>query len=515
MPRTSESKVLLIAISGTFMVMLDQTIMNTALPHIIAVFNETADRAQLVISAYLMASAISTPTAAFLVERFGIKRVYLFAQAGFLFGSILCGLSWDASSLITFRVLQGLCGGLLSPLAMTFLFTSVPPEDRGEAMALFGIPIMVAPAIGPTLGGYLVDYWSWRMCFYVNVPVVLLAIIMGLAWIDDTPKSEVSFDYKGFTLAAVGFSSVLYALSYAPTWHWNDWRIISLMSVGVTCILAWVLAEFNVKRPLLDLRMFKRFGYSLGIGLTFITTIGLFSMVFLMPLFLQTLRGFTALLSGLMVLAQAIGAMITMPLAGRLYDRFGPRAPALIGLALTGFATLSLQMLNLDMPDNTLRVILFIRGMGIGFAMMPIMTYALSSVPQKMTAQASSLLNVCRTIFGSLGIAFFATMLDTFQKQNVASIIQTVTPGSTVALGWLSYVQTTLLQMGYSLQIAHDEAITLLYEYVTLKANVTAFEMDFVISAVIVLLGIIPAMFLPLGRIKKPDGATGMTAIAD
>lgn len=172
-------------------------------------------------------------------------------------------------------------------------------------------------------------------------------------------------------------------------------------------------------------------------------------------------------------------------------------------------------MLNLDMPDNTLRVILFIRGMGIGFAMMPIMTYALSSVPQRMTAQASSLLNVCRTIFGSLGIAFFATMLDTFQKQNVASIIQTVTPGSTVALGWLSYVQTTLLQMGYSLQIAHDEAITLLYEYVTLKANVTAFEMDFVISAVIVLLGIIPAMFLPLGRIKKPDGATGMTAIAD
>ena len=179
MPRTSESKVLLIAIAGTFMVILDQTIMNTALPHIIAVFNETADRAQLVISAYLMASAITTPAAAFLVERFGIKRVYLFAQAGFLFGSILCGLSWDAGSLISFRVLQGLCGGLLGPLAMTFLFTTVPPEDRGEAMALFGIPMMLAPAIGPTLGGYLVDSWSWRMCFYVNVPVVLMAILHG------------------------------------------------------------------------------------------------------------------------------------------------------------------------------------------------------------------------------------------------------------------------------------------------------------------------------------------------
>ncbi|MGD0355024.1 MAG: DHA2 family efflux MFS transporter permease subunit [Dehalococcoidia bacterium] len=515
MPRISESKVLFIAIAGTFMVILDQTIMNTALPHIMAVFNETADRAQLVISAYLMAAAITTPTAAFLVERFGIKRVYLFAQAGFLFGSILCGVSWNIGSLISFRVLQGLCGGLLSPLAMTFLFTTVPPEDRGEAMALFGIPMMLAPAIGPTLGGYLVDSWSWRMCFYVNVPVVILAILMGLAWIEDTPTSDVAFDYKGFTLAAVGFSALLYALSYAPTWHWDDWRIISLISVGAVCILAWILVELNVKRPLLDLHMFKRFGYAMGIGLTFVTTIGLYSLVFLMPLFLQTLRGFTAMLSGLMILPQAIGAMVTMPLAGRLYDRLGPRVPAAIGLAMTGFATLALQMLDLNMPDNTLRMILFIRGMGMGFATMPIMTYALSSVPQRMTAQASSLLNVCRTIFGSLGIAFFATMLDTFQKQNVASIIQTVTPDSSVAMHWLSYVQTILMQMGFNLQIAHNEAITFLYQYVSLRADITAFQMEYVISAVIVLLGVIPAMFLPLGRIKKTNGTTGVAVMAD
>jgi DHA2 family multidrug resistance protein len=515
MSRISESKVLFIAIAGTFMVILDQTIMNTALPHIMAVFSETPDRAQLVISAYLMAAAITTPTAAFLVERFGIKRVYLFAQAGFLFGSILCGVSWNADSLISCRVLQGLCGGLLSPLAMTFLFTSVPPEDRGEAMALFGIPMMVAPAIGPTLGGYLVDSWSWRMCFYVNVPVVLLAILMGLAWIEDTPKTDVTFDYKGFTLAAVGFSSVLYALSYAPTWHWNDWRIISLISVGTICILAWVLAELNVKKPLLDLRMFKIFGYSLGLGLTFITTIGLYSLVFLMPLFLQTVRGFTAFLSGLMVMPQAIGAMVTMPLAGRLYDRLGPRVPAVIGLATIGVATLYLQMLDLNMPDNTLRMILFIRGMGIGCVTMPVMTYALSSVPQRMTAQASSLLNVCRTIFGSLGIASFATLLDNFQKQNIASIIQTVNPDSSVALHLISYAQTLLMQMGLTLQVARNEAITFLYEYVSLRADITAFQMNYVISAVVVLLGILPAMFLPLGRIKKANGATGVPVLAD
>ena len=505
MPKTSESKVLLVAIAGTFMVILDQTIMNVALPHIIAVFNETTDRAQLVVSAYMMASAISTPAAAFLADRFGIKRVYIFSQVGFLAGSVLCGIAWDASSLITFRILQGLAGGLLSPLAMTFLFTSVPPEDRGTAMAVFGIPMMLAPAIGPLLGGYLVDFLSWRMCFYVNVPIVLIAIAMGFTWIDETPMVKTSFDIKGFILAAAGFSSILYAFSYAPTWHWDDWRVLTLLSIGGICIVGWIFVELREKRPLLDLRMFKNAGYSLGMGLTFITTIGLFSVVFLLPLFLQTLRGFSALHAGLMTLPQAIGAMIMMPLAGRIYDRIGPRVPAVTGLIITGLASLWMQVLDVSTPDDTLRWILFLRGMGMGFAMMPIMTYALSSVPPKMTAQASSVLNVCRTIFASLGIALFATMLDTFQKTNLSTIVQTVTPDSAFALQMLSQIQVQLMQTGMALQAAKQTAVVTLYQFVNLRASVTAYQMDFVISAIIVLVGIIPAMFLPFGRIKKSD----------
>ncbi len=506
MPQTSESKVLLVAIAGTFMVILDQTIMNVALPHIMAVFNETAERAQLIVSAYLMASAITTPAAAFLAERFGIKRVYIFSQVGFLLGSILCGISWDAGSLITFRILQGLAGGLLSPLAMTFLFTTVPPEDRGTAMAIFGIPMMLAPAIGPTLGGYLVDFWNWRMVFYVNVPIVLIAVAMGYAWIQETPTTRTTFDYKGFTFAAVGFSAVLYGFSYAPTWGWNDWRIVTLLTVGVACILAWVLVELREKKPMLDLHMFKNAGFTLGIGLTLITTIGLFSLVFLLPLFLQNLRGFSALNSGLMVLPTAIGSMITMPLAGRLYDKIGPRVPAIIGLVVTGVTSLWLQVLDVTTPDDTLRIILFIRGMGMGFAMMPIMTYALSAVPQHMTAQASSLLNVSRTIFASLGIAVFATMLDTFQKTNLSMIVQTVTPDSSIALQMLSAFQVAFMKAGLSLEAARQAAVSMLYQYVNLRASVTAFQMDYVIGAIVVLIGIIPAFLLPFGRVKKGNG---------
>ena len=511
MPKISEYKVLIVSIMGTFMVILDQTIMNVALPHIMAVFNETADHAQLIVSAYLMATAISTPAAAYLAERFGIKKVYLFSQAGFLLGSILCGISWDASSLITFRVMQGLAGGLLNPLAMTFLFTSVPPEDRGTAMAFFGIPMLLAPAIGPTLGGYLVDFWSWRMCFYVNIPIVLIAIALGFDWIEESQISKTIFDYKGFILAAVGFSAILYALSYAPSWHWDDWRIVTLLAAGGICVVTWILVELRVEKPLLDLHMFKNGGYSLGIGLTFVTTIGLFSLVFLLPLFLQNLRGFSALHSGLMVLPNAIGSMITMPIAGRLYDKVGPRVPAVIGLLVTGLTSLWLQVMDVTTPDDTLRMILLIRGMGMGFCMMPIMTYALSAVSQRMTSQASALLNVSRTIFGSLGIAVFATLLDTFQKTNLATMVQTVTPDSVIALQMLSQYQVYFQSAGMTLAAAKQAATEMLYQYITQRASVMAFEKDYVISAVVVILGIIPAMFLPFGRAKKSKGPVDMS----
>ncbi len=510
MPQNAEWKILLVSISGTFMVILDQTIMNIALPHIMAVFNETTDRAQLVISAYMMASAITTPAAAFLCIRFGIKRVFILSQAGFLIGSILCGLAWNTNTLILFRVIQGLAGGLLSPIAMTILFLKIPPQDRGMAMGVFGIPMMLAPAIGPTLGGYLVDYWDWRWCFYVNVPVVLAAIAIGMAWIEEMPTSMAKFDLLGFTLAATGFSSLLYALSYAPSWGWDDLRIIGLMVLGSVSLITWVTMELRSDHPMLDLRIFKYRGFSLSMGLTFITTIGLFSAIFLLPVFLQNVRGMSAMNTGLMLLPTAIGAMITMPISGRFYDRIGPRLPAVLGLIITALTTLWMQWLDVTTSDEVLRWMLFLRGMGLGFAMMPIMTYGMASVPQEKTAQASSVMNVWRTVFASLGIAIFATLLDQFQKTNLNIMSQTLTPDSVVAMRIISAVQVTLMQSGQTLESARAVAVNLLYQYVNLQAVITAFQMDFVLAAIVILVGVPPAFLLPFGRVKKPGAAPGV-----
>jgi EmrB/QacA subfamily drug resistance transporter len=511
MPKAIEYEILIVSILGTFMVILDQTIMNIALPHIMAVFNETADRAQLVISAYMMATAITTPAAAYLCNRYGIKKIYLLSQAGFLLGSVLCGIAWNTNTLIFFRVIQGLAGGLLSPIAMTMLFMNVPPEDRGTMMAIFGIPMMLAPAIGPVLGGYLVTYWDWRMCFYVNVPVVLLAIAVGLMWIKDSPIVQSSFDVKGFMLAAIGFSSILYAFSYAPSWHWNDWRIITLLVVGCVCILTWILVELREKQPMLDLHIFKYGGFSLATGLNFVTTIGLFSVIFLLPMFLQNIRGLNAMQTGLMLMPMVIGSMITMPISGRMYDKIGPRVPAVIGLVLTAISSLWLQTLDVTTPDPLLLVILFIRSLGMGFCMMPIMTYAMSAVPLNMTAQASSITNVSRTVFASLGVAIFATMLDQFQKTNTAVISQTLTPDSAIAMQIISTVQVMMMQAGQTLEAARQMGISILYQYVNLRATIDAFEMDYVISAIIIFIGIIPAMFLPYGKLSKKNGPVDMS----
>lgn len=511
MPKAIEYEILIVAILGTFMVILDQTIMNIALPHIMAVFNETADRAQLVISAYMMATAITTPAAAYLCDRFGIKKVYLLSQAGFLLGSILCGLAWNTNTLIFFRVLQGLAGGLLAPIAMTMLFTNVLPEDRGTMMAIFGIPMMLAPAIGPTLGGYLVTYLDWRMCFYVNVPVVLLAIAVGFVWIKDSPVVDSKFDFKGFMLAAIGFSSILYALSYAPTWHWDDWRIVTLLTVGGACIITWILVELKVKQPMLDLHIFKYGGFSLATGLNFVTTIGLFSVIFLLPMFLQNIRGLNAMQSGLMMMPMVLGSMITMPISGRLYDKIGPRIPVVAGLIITAISSLWLQVLDVTTPDSMLLTILFVRSLGMGLCMMPIMTYAMSAVPMKMTAQASSITNVSRTIFASLGVAIFATLLDQIQKSNAAAISQTLTPDSAVAMQIVSAVQVMMMQAGQTLEAARQMGISVLSQYVNLRATVAAFEMEYVISALVIVIGIVPAMFLPFGRMKKSDGHVDMS----
>ena len=503
-------KIVLVAIAGTFMMMIDATIVNIALPHILAVFNDTIDTMQFITSAYLMAMAVSAPLATYLMSKFGVKRIYIGSLALFLAGSMLCGIAWNTNSLIFFRIFQGFSSGILLPLAMTLIFTNVPPEGRGTAMGIFGIPMVLAPAIGVTLGGYLVEYLDWRWCFYVNVPIMIMAVIISLLWIKDTPKNAaLPLDLKGFIFAAVGFSSLLYALSYAPSWGWSDIRTLGLLGVSLISLVIWIVVEFRVKIPLLDLRVFKFKGFSLGTFLTFITTLGLYSAMLLLPLFLQSVRGLGAFQAGLLMIPQALGSMFGTVIGGRVYDRLGPRIPTIVGLILTGYITWQLSALDVTTPDSTFMILIAFRGVGIGLCMMPVMTFALAEVPVALTSAASTISNVLRSVFGGLATAIFASLLSSYEKFNLATLVQTVTPDSGTTLRVMSTAQVYFQQAGMSVQAAHQEAIALLYQMTALRAYVLAFDKVFIIGAIIIFIGVIPALFLyHNGKVKKKKTET-------
>jgi EmrB/QacA subfamily drug resistance transporter len=311
------------------------------------------------------------------------------------------------------------------------------------------------------------------------------------------------FDFKGFALAAIGFSTVLYALSYAPTWGWDDARIVGLLVLGTLCLITWIIMELRSDQPMLDLRIFRNRGFSVATGLNCVITIGLFSIIFLLPLFLQNIRGLTALATGILMIPAVLGSVITLPIAGRLYDRLGPKVPVIAGLIIMAGTTYWMRVIDTTTPDSLLRWMLFTRSMGMGLAMMPVMTYALDSVKQEMTAQASSILNVSRTVFASLGIAVFATLLSNFQKTNLAVISQTLTPGSPETLHFVSMVQVMLMQAGQTLEAARQTAVYVLYLLTTARATVAAFQTEYIIAAIVISVSILPALFIPFRRPKR------------
>ncbi len=367
-------------------------------------------------------------------------------------------------------------------------------------MAIFGIPVMIAPALGPIIGGYLVTYWSWRLCFYVNIPVIAAALLVAQAWLGNTQVSLKSFDLLGFILGAIGLGSILYAFSYVSTWHWNDWRIITLLIVGTIFLVSWILIELRQSQPLLDMRIFKNWTFTLSAVLFSSVIAAFYAVIFLIPLFLENLRGLNAMQTGMLLVSSSIGTIVAMVLCSAMYQRFGPRLPVILGLALMGITGLWLQNMDTTTSDVIFQWMMFWRGLGAGLSMMPAMNCALSSVPENMSAQASSTINVIQQVTISMIVAIFATLLDNFQKTSYAVMIQTATMNSSAILSWVSYIQASLMQAGQTAEVAYQTALAALYEYFILRSTITAFQKDFFIIGLLSLISILPSFLLPHGR---------------
>ncbi len=447
---------LLVLIAGMFMSVLDISIVNVAVPTIQNEFGVTTDDVQWIVTAYTLALGVVVPASAWFGVRFGLSRVYNLALVAFAAGSALCGLAWDLNSLVIFRIVQAIPGGILPVVTLSILYQIVPRDRLGVAMGMYGLGVVFAPAIGPTLGGYLVEYVDWRLIFFINVPIgILAAVAAGLVLPGFPRQARRRFDVLGFVTVAGGLFALLLALSEGEDWGWGSYRVLGLITFSVLSLALFVVIELETADPLLDLHVFRYRAFVQSLALVGVLSVVLFGVLFYVPLFLQQAQGLGALDAGLTLLPQALVMGVLMPITGRLYDRIGPRWPVAIGLAIAALGAYLLHTtLTVDTPREQVMWLLVILGAGLGMAMMPIFTAGIAAIPVANASTASAFNNVVRNVAGALGLAVLTSILISQQAQLMAGRAallpaDTATPdlGSTAPPGaglYATYQQTQL-----------------------------------------------------------------------
>jgi len=508
--------VLLVMVVASFMVLLDTTVVNVALPAIMNDFNTTLDRAQLTITMYLLAIALVIPLTGYLSDRVGSKRLFTFCVAAFTLGSVLAGLAWDINSLIVFRIIQGIGGGIIMPLGIALLFRSVPREEIGSMLSVAALPIVLAPILGPILGGYITENFSWRLVFWVNLPIGILGVAMANRLLSEGERvSNLSFDYKGFILGGVGFSVALIALTRVVEHGWTSTPVLGLFLLSGVSLAAWVFVELREETPLLDLRIFKNLVYTNAVIVYFVSTLILFSALFLMPLFLQNVRGLSPLQTGVLLVPEGLALGASLVVAGRLYDKIGPAPVAVAGLLGLAYSMWKLHGLDVTTSDAELAKILFLRGFSMGLMALAGVTLAMSVHPPEALARASALTNVLRQMFPAFGIALFATLLQTRTAFHLSTLAQTVTPDSLAAMQVLSRVQDAAGRFGAPDALTRQAAVQALDSVVQQRAAVSAFQDVFLIATGIVFIALIPSLLLRKPKPQAEEQTVEAIAVAE
>ncbi|HEX4204325.1 MAG TPA: DHA2 family efflux MFS transporter permease subunit [Ktedonobacteraceae bacterium] len=499
--------VAIVVVFGIFMTILDGTIVNIAIPRLQSAFGASLNDVQWVLTGYTLAQGIVTPMTAFFADRVGIKRFYMFALAAFTIGSALCGLAVNLPMLIFFRVLQGMGGAFMTPLAITLLYREFPPAERGTAMGFLGIPILLAPAFGPTLGGYLVTFTGWQLIFYINVPIGILGFILaGIFLREARSEGNLRFDIPGFIFSAAGLGLLLYGLSSASTDGWGSSTVLGCLIAGALLLATFVIIELNIAnrggRPLLDVRVFGNGMFSVSNFAMALVTFALYGGLFVVPIYLQNLRGLSAYQAGLILLPQAFASMIAVLVGGRLVDKLGVRAVTIPGLLIMAFAFWRLSYLNLTIPYGQFQILLILRGFGLGLCAQPLTVSALSQIKPRMLSQATSVNTTIRFVVSSIAIAILSTLIQTQTKVHYVHLAETVTPSS--ALGQFMYrMQGLFMGGGQSASQAWASTVGYVYQQLQLQAYMLSIQDTFWISVGVGLLAIVATFFVYTPKSKE------------
>lgn len=492
-------------IFGLFMSVLDTTVVNIALSKLQAVFGATLNDVQWVITGYTLAQTISIPIFGYLADRYGTKWIYIISLALFTIASVFCGLSWNVGSMIFFRVLQGLGGGSLMPLAIAQVFAVFPPEERGLSQAAIGIPVLLAPAIGPTVGGYIVQYSDWRLIFYINVPIGVLGIFMCIFLLKrGYANSHARLDFPGVVLSTFAFASLVYGIGEAASDGWDSFKVIGFSIFGLISLIALIIVELHTDDPLLDFSLFRHWNWTSANLIAWATTLALFGALFLIPVYLQSLRGLNPMQAGLVLLPSGIATMFVLPFSGIVMDRFGPKWSILIGLAALGISSYLIAHITLATPTTLLQLWLIGRSVGLGFAAQPASVIALSDVPRDELARGSSFFNVMRQVASAFSTSFLATYVKDQTIPHFAHLAEQTDPSSSVYTYVRGMITQAALQGRWTLPVQAEVVLQIVRE-MRLQASVMAYR-----DALLLITGCIVAALVLACFVGNPRGGGGV-----
>ncbi|HCX3048023.1 TPA: DHA2 family efflux MFS transporter permease subunit [Staphylococcus aureus] len=492
----SRGKILAALLFGMFIAILNQTLLNVALPKINTEFNISASTGQWLMTGFMLVNGILIPITAYLFNKYSYRKLFLVALVLFTIGSLICAISMNFPIMMVGRVLQAIGAGVLMPLGSIVIITIYPPEKRGAAMGTMGIAMILAPAIGPTLSGYIVQNYHWNVMFYGMFIIGIIAILVGFVWFKlyqytTNPKADI----PGIIFSTIGFGALLYGFSEAGNKGWGSVEIETMFAIGIIFIILFVIRELRMKSPMLNLEVLKFPTFTLTTIINIVVMLSLYGGMILLPIYLQNLRGFSALDSGLLLLPGSLIMGLLGPFAGKLLDTIGLKPLAIFGIAVMTYATWELTKLNMDTPYMTIMGIYVLRSFGMAFIMMPMVTAAINALPGRLASHGNAFLNTMRQLAGSIGTAILVTVMTTQTTQHLSAFGEELDKTNPVVQ---DHMRELASQYG-----GQEGAMKVLLQFVNKLATVEGINDAFIVATIFSIIALILCLFLQSNKKAK------------
>jgi DHA2 family multidrug resistance protein len=488
----------------TLIEIIDTSVVNVSLNHIRGALSAGIDESTWTITAYLVSNAIIIPMAGWLSRLIGRKNYLIGSITLFTFSSFMCGSAWSLQSLVFFRIIQGIGGGGLVPLSQSILLESFPREKHGTAMAIFGMGAMLGPIVGPLLGGWITDNWSWRWIFYINIPIGILSIIMNIIVIQDPPymkRVKMKIDYWGLAFLAAGLGSLQFVLDKGESEDWfGSTLIVTFAVISVVSLVLLVINEYYSEHPIVNLRLFKDRTFTSGVTVMFFVFLNLFGSIVLLPIFLQSIMGYTSYYAGLVLGPGGLATMLAMPFAGKVISKVNPKRVLAVGITICALSTYMMSRFNLTTDFWTFVWPRAILGIGMGLTFIPLTTMTLSHIPRENMTEASSMYNLLRNLGGSVGIAFTTTMLSRRAQFHQTRLVEHLSPFDPAYSIYRDNIGAFLGTQG----LPASGADSLMYQELVRQSTTLAFT-DAFLTICALILCVLPLVFL-MQRAEAPSG---------